>query len=220
MTRYVVRCDDWITCGSGHDTCSHLIRSARKKRRIRRRIRHLPPRSVLLTEDETGLLLFPPLRANWGQRGQATRVLISGRNARRVVFGAMNLQTGKRLFLARRHQRQEDFQDFLRLIHQHYRGWHLVLLLDENSSHTAGRSQQLASELQIEMLWLPKRAPELNPMDQSWGQAKDLVSANLQYPTIDDHLATFIEYLECLTDWEARYTAGVLSKDFWLKSVL
>lgn len=96
----------------------------------------------------------------------------------------------------------------------------MALLQDENPSHTAGRSQQLGADLQIELLWLPKRSPELNPMDELWGQAKDIVSANLHYPTIDDNLHAFIEYLECLTDWEARYTSGVLSKDFWLKSLL
>ena len=175
---------------------------------------------MLLVEDETDLLLFPLLRANWSRRGEPARVHISGWNARRVVFGAMNLRTGKRLFLARQHQRQHDFQTFLELIHQHYRGWHVALLLDSDPSHTAALSQQLASKLQVELLWLPKRAPELNPMDELWGQAKDVVSANLQYPTIDDHLNYFIDYLECLTDWEARYTSGILSRNFWLKSLL
>lgn len=206
--------------GSGHDTCWFPIPSVRKKRQIRHRIRHLPPRSVLLVEDETDLLLFPPLRANWSQRGRPVRVRISGWNARRIVFGAMNLRTGKRVFLARNRQRQGDFQAFLRVIHNHYRSWHVALLLDENPSHTAGRSQQLANDLEIELLWLPKRAPELNPMDQLWGQAKDIISANLQYPTIDDQLAAFIEYLERLTNWEALYTSGALSKNFWLNSVL
>jgi transposase len=173
-----------------------------------------------LAEDETDLLLFPLLRANWSRRGTPARVLISGRNARRVVFGAMNLRTGKRLFLARQHQRQHDFQAFLELIHHHYRGRQVVLLLDENPSHTAKRSQQLASEFQIELLWLPKRAPELNPMDQLWGQGKDVISANRQYPNIDDHVTAFVEYLEFLTTWEARYTSGILSERFWLKSVL
>jgi hypothetical protein len=173
-----------------------------------------------LVEDETDLLLFPPLRANWSRRGEPGRVLLSGWNARRVVFGAMNLRSGKRLFLARQRQRQHDFQAFLELIHHHYRGRHIALLLDENPSHTAKGSLQLADDLRIEFLWLPKRAPELNPMDELWGQAKDIVSANLQYPSIDDHLNAFLEYLECLTNWEARYTAGILSDDFWLKSVL
>jgi transposase len=67
---------------------------AEKKRHIRRTIAHLPPRSVVLAEDETNLLLFPPLRASWAQRGEPAPVPITGRNARRVVFGALNLRTG------------------------------------------------------------------------------------------------------------------------------
>ena len=57
-------------------------------------------------------------------------------------------------------------------------------------------------------------------MDELWGQAKDIISANLQYPTIDDDRHAFIEYLESLTNGQARYTSSLLSKDFWLKSVL
>lgn len=200
--------------------CLRLTRSARKKRRIRRKLRALPPRSVVLAADETDVLLFPPLRANWSRRGQPVQVLLSGRNARRVIFGALNLRTGKRLFQVHPHQRQQNYQSFLKLIHEHYRGWHVALLQDEHPSHTAGRSLELADELNIELLWLPKRAPELNPVDELWGQAKDVVSANLQYPGIDAHVAAVIEYLECLTDWEARYTSGVLSPNFWLKSAL
>jgi len=42
-----------------------------------------------LFEDETDLLLFPPLRAGWAQRGKSAEVPLSGRNARWVVFGAV-----------------------------------------------------------------------------------------------------------------------------------
>jgi hypothetical protein len=173
-----------------------------------------------LVEDETDLLLFPPLRANWSRRGTPSRVWLSGWNARRVVFGALNLRTGTRLFSTRPHQRQGDFQNFLELIGRHYRGRPIALVLDEHRSHTAARSQELASELRIRLLWLPNRAPELNPMDELWGQAKDIVSANLQYPTIDDHVSAFMAYLNSMTNWEARDTSGVLSRHFWLNSVL
>jgi hypothetical protein len=180
----------------------------------------LSPASVLLAEDETDLLLFPPLRANWSRRGEPSRVLLSGWNARRVVFGIMNLRTGARLFSVRQRQRQEDFQAFLKLIHRQYRGRQIALLLDEHRSHTAARSRELANELGIHLLWLPNRAPELNPMDELWGQAKDIISANLQYPTIDDHVTAFIEYLNSRTNWDARYTSGILSRHFWLNSLL
>src|SRR5207302_4773834 len=107
-------------------------RRARKMRRIRQRVKELGPRAVLLFEDETDLLLFPPLRACWARRGESAEVPLSGRNARRVVFGAMHVGTGYRLLLARRRQRGEDFRAFLELVHTHYRGWQVWLLLDDD----------------------------------------------------------------------------------------
>jgi transposase len=175
---------------------------------------------VILAEDETDLLLFPPLRAAWGPRGQAARVVLSGLNARRVIFSALNLRTGKRLFLDRVRQRQEDFEAFLDLLHEHYRTRDIFLVLDEDPSHTGAEAQVLAEEYGIELVWLPNRAPELNPLDRLWGHAKDAVSANRQYGTIEEHVEPFLHYLENLADREALQKAGVFSKNFWLKSVL
>jgi len=180
----------------------------------------LPPRSVLLAEDETELLLFPPLRSAWWLRGRPKEVPVSGRNARRVVFGAMNLRTGRRLLLPREHQRAGDFQAFLWVVHSAYRGWHVAMLLDEDPSHTAKGSVELADWFDIELLWLPKRSPKLNPMDTLWGQGKDVISADRQYATIDEQVSRFVTYLESLSAREALHTAGVYSKGFWLKSVL
>jgi DDE superfamily endonuclease len=174
----------------------------------------------VLAEDETDLLLFPPLRAAWSPRGQSTAVLLSGWNACRVVFGVMNLTTGNRLFLTRQKQRAEDFRAFLDLIHDHYRGWHVALLLDEDPSHTAQGSKSLAERMKMTLLWLPKRAPSLNPMDTLWGQGKDKISANKQYTTIDEQVDRFHGFLSGLTDHEALHTAGVFSKNFWLKRTL
>ena len=47
----------------------------------------------------------------------------------------------------------------------------------------------------MRLLWLPIRAPELNPMDTLWGQAKDVISANKQYATVDEQVGLFISYL-------------------------
>jgi hypothetical protein len=177
----------------------------------------LPPRWVTLFEDETDLLLFPPLRAAWGLRGQPLEVPISGRNARRVVFGTINRDTGHRLFLARKGQKGEDFRAFLPVIHSHYRGWHVALVLDEDSSHTAQDSQGLAAAFGMRLIWLPKRCPELNPMDHLWGHGKDHLCANKQYGDIDGEAERFIRYLQGLPNQEALRQAGILSEDFWLR---
>jgi hypothetical protein len=175
---------------------------------------------VKLFEDETDLLLFPPLRAAWGRRGEPMPVPLTGRNARRVLFGTINLKTGHRLFLARKRQRGEDFREFLLVIDWHYRGWGVTLLLDEDSSHTARKSVTLADELGIELLWLPKRAPELNGMDHLWGHGKDHVCANWQYGSIDEEVSQVIRYLQSLSKEEALRQAGILSEDFWLKGTV
>jgi len=173
-----------------------------------------------LAEDETDLLLFPPLRAGWARRGEAAEVRLSGWNARQVIFGAMNLKSGHRLLLSREHQRASDFQAFVRLVHQHYRGWHVVLLLDEDPSHTAKSSAALAIEMNMTLLWLPKRAPKLNPIDTLWGQAKDLVSANKQYASVDEQVERFLAYLSNFSNRQALVAAGVCAPDFWLGDVL
>lgn len=162
--------------------------------------------------------MFPPLRSGWSLRGQPAEVHITGWNARGVIFGAMNLRTGTRLMLPRSRGRAGDFQAFLGLIRRRYRGRHVALSLDADPSHTAKGSGRAATGMTL--LWLPKRSPELNPMDTLWGQAKDVISANKQYATIDEQVDRFLAFLDSLSGREALHTSGVLSDDFWLKSAL
>jgi len=209
-------CISRITRGNDRAACSNRTPSERKKRRIRAQVKRLGAHWVQLFEDETDLLLFPPLRAAWGRRGEPLRVPISGRNARRVVFGTLNIETGQRLFLARQRQRSEDFRAFLTVVARYYRGRSVALLLDEDPSHTAQPSLALAEELGMQLLWLPKRCPELNGMDHLWGHGKDHVCANRQYDDIDAETERFIAYLQDLSNQEALRQAGLLSPDFWL----
>jgi hypothetical protein len=162
--------------------------------------------------------LFPPLRAAWSKRGEVVKVWLSGRNARRVIFGAMNLRTGTRLFVPRAKGRSGDFQAFLGEVRSHYRGWHVAMLLDEDPSHTAKASLREAEGMTL--LWLPKRSPKLNPMDTLWGQGKDVISANKQYATIEEQVDRFLGHLRGLTNQEALHTSGARSRKFWLKGAL
>jgi transposase len=191
---------------------------AAKMRRIRRYIKGLGPRAVILFQDETDLLLFPPLRACWARRGQDAEVPLSGGNAKRVLFGALNPSNGTRLFLERKTQRTEDFQEFLGLIHQQYRGWQVSLVLDGDSSHTAEASRREARSLGIQLVWLPVRCPELNPMDHLWRHGKERICANRQYGSIEELVHRFLHFLEGLSVEETLRKAGVLSEDYWLRS--
>lgn len=175
---------------------------------------------MLLFEDETMLRLFPVLRRAWSLRGEQALVPITGSNARRVLFGTLNIRTGHRIVLCRPNMRQESFQLFLRLLRHCYPGRQIWLLLDEAPGHVAPKSQTLVETLNIVLIWLPKQCSELNARDHLWRELKADISANYQFKDIEEH-ATFAEqWVKSLSSSEALNKAGVLSKSFWLKSFL
>lgn len=175
---------------------------------------------MALFEDETDLLLFPPLAGTWGRRGVPIPVPISGANARRVFYGSIALVSGHRVAQIQERQRAANFWDFLEYLRWCYRGWYVVLLLDPDASHTAFESLQAADELEIELDLLPKRAPELNGMDQLFRRGKRLVSANRQYPDVDEHAARFLHWMLELSPAQALTMAGIRSEHFWLRDCL
>jgi transposase len=175
---------------------------------------------VFLFVDETFLRQFPPLRAAWAPQGEQARVPITGENAKRVLFGALNPLTGHRVVLQRPSLRQEDFQAFLRLLRAHYPGRPLYLLLDKAGCHTAARSLQLAARLDIHLLWLPKQWSELNAMDHLWRALKQYIAANRQYPSVDALAQHAEDWVLGLPSQQALRKAGILSRHFWLSSFL
>ena len=178
----------------------------------------MPANAVLLFEDETVLRLFPVLRRAWALRGQQAKIGITGRNAKRVLFGTINLRTGHRILERSPNMRQEHFHRFLHLLRRSYPGRQIWMLLDEAPCHTAGKSLALAKQLDIVLVWLPTQCSELNAMDQLWRELKGKISANHQYKDIDEHAAFAEEWIRSLTRTEALRKASILSKNFWLKS--
>jgi transposase len=175
----------------------------------------------VLCADWTLLRFFPPLRAMWAPVGAQAAVPISGANAKRVLFGAINLRTARRTVLVRRAAGQADAQAFLRDLRRRYRRAGTIwLLLDGASGHTAAASQRLAAALGIVLVWLPKRHPELNPMDQLWRELKRLSAANRQADSIDALADEAAAWVLGLTPTEARRKAGMAAPQFWLRRLL
>jgi hypothetical protein len=170
---------------------------------------------VLFT-DATILTETPPLRACWSPVGEQARVPITGNRDRVVVYGALNPASGTlRLDEAARWD-QQSFQEHLRHVRAVWRGWNVVLFLDRGSPHTATASKELASELGIELRFLPTACPELNPLEGLWRHAKGRVLANEPTPDLADSLGRVYDELFLMSPTERLRLAGVLSGNFWL----
>jgi transposase len=200
----------------------HVLRDARsprvrrRLRVIRKKVESLPAGCAKLFEDETDLLLFPPLRAGWFLRGKPAEVPISGKNEKRTVFGAIDAETGSRIVVSREGACGPDFEVILRRIRDTYTVRRVALLLDKASRHTAHGSRNLAADLEIELIWLPPRSTNINPMDRLWRWGKEKICANKQYLSIDYQADRFMEYLLGLSPQAALRQAGLLSAKFWL----
>jgi hypothetical protein len=71
---------------------------------------------VLLFTDWTLLRLFPPLRAMWAAIGTQAKVAITGQNARRVLFGTINVRTARRTIYIGRSAGAHEVRAFLRAL--------------------------------------------------------------------------------------------------------
>jgi len=171
--------------------------------------------------DWTLLRLFPPLRAAWSRRGEQALVPITGQNAKRVLFGAVNLHTGHRVVRIGKRAGGTEARAFFEELRRCYRqAGRIWLLLDRASAHTNDKTLRLADELCIELVWLPKQWPELNAMDQLWKELKRLIAANRQATSIDTLAEEAVDWLLSLSTQEALRKAGILSPHFWLKHLL
>ena len=179
------------------------------------------PQDVLLFADATRLRLFPPLRAAWARVGEPAIVPVTGRNDRCALFGALNVCTGHRIVVRQPRETGPGARALLTEIRRRYRRAPTIwVLLDQGSAHTAAPTRQLAADLRIELVRLPKQWPELNGMDQLWRELKRLVAANRQANSVGELAQQAEDWLRTLSPRETLRKAGILSERFWLRHLL
>ena len=103
---------------------------------------------MLLFTDWTLLRLFPPLRAMRAAIGTQAKVAITGQNARRVLFGTINVRTARRTIYIGRSAGGHEVRAFLLALRKACRRAGTIwLLADQASGHTAAATLALAKEL-------------------------------------------------------------------------
>jgi transposase len=169
--------------------------------------------------DETALREFPPLRAAWAKRGRQAEVVISGRNARRVLHGLLNVASGERLCLVRERGRAADSEAAVAALGRLRPRVPKLLLWDNAPPHRTRLAREAAAAAGIEIAWLPFRSPELNPCEDLWRRLKATVAANRAYPSVDELARRAEAWLIQLTPDDALRHAGLHSSKFaWLST--
>lgn len=138
------------------------------------------PAATVLAQDEADLQLLPILRAMWQRLGEQVRIPTPGQNAKRGVFGALNLRTGEWFYQLAAHKRSADFIAFLTVIAAAYPAGRLYVLVDNASIHSSQAVRAwLAAQQRIVLLYLPTYSGHrLNPVEKVWWALKGAIAAN------------------------------------------
>lgn len=146
---------------------------------------------VLLYGDESEALTHPYLAHAWARQGADLRVQAPGQARKVALLGALDWATREALVHTSPTKRSSDFAALLGLLDRRYGPQPgqdrkpVVLVLDNGPIHTskaslaalAARSAWLAVE------WLPRYAPELNAIENTW---RDLKRHYLAHRTFRD----------------------------------
>jgi len=167
--------------------------------------------------DETALREFPPLRAGWSKRGEPARVVISGRNKRRTILGALNATTGQLVRTARERCRTDDVLAAVEALGAVRPGIPKLLIWDNAPPHMPRRVREAAQQAGMGIAFLPFRSPELMPLEELWRGLKATVAANRCYASLEELVERALAWLDGMSDAERRRRCGLTSSKFaWL----
>ena len=167
--------------------------------------------------DETALREFPPLRAGWSKRGQPATVLISGRNKRRTVLGALNATTGELVRSVRERCRTDDGLAAVEALGTVRPDVPKLLVWDNAPPHMPRPVRQTAQEAGITIAFLPFRSPELMPLEDLWRGINATVAANRCYNSLEELAERVVAWLDGMSEPERLRRCGLHSSKFdWL----
>jgi hypothetical protein len=163
-----------------------------KLRKIRRLIASLPADETAVFQDEVDINLNPKIGACWMVRGEQAEVVTPGNNEKRYLAGSLHWRTGQLLLSAPGRKRNADLfvahLDDLRRRLWRYRVIHVVC--DNARFHDCGKVQAFLAryEGRIVLHFLPKYAPETNPIERVWWHLHDTLTRNHRCRSIEELL--------------------------------
>jgi putative transposase len=156
---------------------------------IRRLLAGLPEDETAVFQDEVDVHLNPKIGPCWMVRGEQAEVVTPGDNVKRHLAGSLHWRTGALLVSAPGARRDTRlFLAHLDDLRQRLRGYRKIHVICDNAAFHASRAVQeylYRWRGRIELHFLPKRAPQANPIERVWWRLHEAVTRNHRCRTIE-----------------------------------
>lgn len=168
--------------------------------RIKQLLDTLPDEEVAVFQDEVDVHLNPKIGCAWMPVGEQATVETPGNNVKRHVAGSLVWRTGTLLVSPPTKRRNtEMFLAHLDDLRRRLRGYRKIHVICDNASfHDCRRVRQYLEqwEHRIQLHFLPKYAPETNPIERVWWHLHDTITRNHRCHSIEDLLEEAYEWFE------------------------
>ena len=129
-------------------------------------------------------------------------------NEKFCLYGALDVHTGRTLVGPYPKGKSSCTKAFLRQVPAEIEG-KVLLIWDHASWHVSKAVRKLTGEVdRLDVVLLPKRAPEANPMEDLWRELKNKVAANLNR-SLETLKAACQRFFDRLSPGETLKTAGL-----------
>jgi transposase len=185
---------------------------AKKLQRIRDLLAGLPANETAVFQDEVDIHLNPKIGSCWMPRGQQTEVPTPGNNEKRHLAGSLIWRTGTLIVSApTRRRNAELFVAHLDDLRCRLRGSRRIHVICDNAAFH--RSRLVLDYLarwghRIVLHYLPKYAPQTNPIERVWWQLHETLTRNHRCATIDELLSDVFQWINrenCFYNKELAY---------------
>ena len=180
-------------------------------------IANVGPETTVLFEDETELRRFPPLRRAWMPRGEQREVAVPESNDKFALYGALDVLEGKTITKPYPKGRPIRSYEVVPIIRSRFfercsavlRARFKVLIWDRARWHTSKAVEGLIDgHDRLNVLLLPKRSPEDNPVEDLWRELKSVIAANLER-SLEALKAACQRFFDNLSPEQVLHTAGL-----------
>jgi putative transposase len=175
---------------------------------LRQLLTNLPDDEVAVFQDEVDINTNPKIGAMWMLRGQQATVQTPGNNEKRYLAGSMNWRSGQLVRTLSQPKQGRNAAWFLRHLDElrrHYRRYRVIHVICDNAK--AHDCKAVVKYLQrwghrIKLHYLPRYAPETNPIERVWWHLHEEITRNHRCRSLAELLELVFAWLEDRSPFE------------------
>ncbi len=166
---------------------------------LRALLRHLPDDETVVFEDEVDVNLNPEIGFMWMRRGQQAAVVTPGDNVKNYLAASLHWRTGVLLGSVTGPSRNgplvaAHLEELCRRLRR-YTVIHVIL--DNAKIHRCAAVEAIVQRHRGRLVlhYLPRYAPELNPIERVWWHLREEITRNHQCQTLEELIELVFAWL-------------------------